>query len=40
MVSPEPCAQRSVPTDALHEAVAEGVMLRHGHGVVRILDET
>ncbi len=40
MVSPERRAQLSVPAEELHEAVEEGVMLRDGHGVVRILGET
>jgi len=40
MVAPEQRAQLSVPVEELHEAVEEGVTLRDGFGVVRILGET
>lgn len=40
MIAPEQRAQLSVPVEELHEAVEEGVVLRDGVGVVRILGET
>ena len=40
MIAPEQRAQLSVPVEELHEAVEEGVTLRDGFGVVRILGDT
>ncbi len=40
MIAPEQRARLSVPAEELHEAIEEGVVLRDGFGVLRILGET
>ncbi|MCC6244534.1 MAG: FAD-dependent oxidoreductase [Gemmatimonadaceae bacterium] len=39
LVAPESREQLSVPADELHEALVEGVTMRDGYGVVRILGD-
>ena len=40
LIAPEARTQLSVPIEELHEALAEGVTLRDGYGVVRIVGDT